>query len=98
MSATGPVTVVTEKMAVRIVALLLVLAALAVFVLWTVNPVGSGSETTFALFVGVDLVSVAMVSYVKRSVEETGRIGRVPMLAGCMFVLFLVAAGFYLLA
>lgn len=91
-------TVVTEKMGVRIVALLLIVAALSVFVLWTVNPVGSESETTFALFVSVDIVSVAMISYIRRSIGERDRIGRVPLLAGCFFIIFLVSLSFYLLA
>ena len=90
--------VVTEKMAVRVVALLLIVAALCVFVLWTVNPVGSGSESTFALFVAGDLLAVAMISYVQRSVSERGRVGRLPIIAGCGFIVFLVAAAFYLLA
>ena len=89
--------VVTEKMGIRIVALLLLIAALSVFVLWTVNPVGAGSETTFALYLAVDLICVAMISYVQRSVAGDGRIGRAPLIAGCCFILFLVLAGFYLL-
>jgi hypothetical protein len=89
--------VVTEKMGIRIVALLLLIAALSVFVLWTVNPVGAGSETTFALYLAVDLTCVAMISYVQRSVAGDGRIGRAPLIAGCCFILFLVLAGFYLL-
>jgi hypothetical protein len=91
-------TATTEKMAVRMVALLLMVAALSVFVLWTVNPIGSGSENTFALFVAVDIVSVAVISYIQRSVSERDRIGRFPVLAGCLFMVFLVAAAFYLLA
>jgi hypothetical protein len=96
-STTRSDAVVTERMGVRVVALLLLIAALSVFVLWTVNPIGSGSETTFALFVGVDLVSVAMISYVQRSVTQNGRIGIVPMVAGCCLIVFLVFAAFYLL-
>lgn len=99
MSSEGaPETVATEKMGVRVVALLLMVAALSVFVLWTVNPVGSGSESTFALFVAVDIVSVATISYVQRSIGEQDRIGRFPVLAGCFFMVFLVAAAFYILA
>jgi hypothetical protein len=90
-------SVVTERMGVRIVALLLLVALLSVFILWTVNPVGPGNETTFALYVAVDLVAVAMISYVQRSITGDGRIGRVPLIAGCSLILFLVLAGFYLL-
>jgi hypothetical protein len=96
-STLGSNSIVTERMGVRIVALLLLVALLSVFVLWTVNPVGPGSESTFALYIAVDLVSIAMISYVQRSVAEDGRIGRIPLIAGCSFILFLVLAGFYLL-
>ena len=91
-------TVVTERMALRIVSLLLLVAAISVFILWSVNPVGSGSESTFALFLGVDLVSVAMISYVERAVAREGRISRAPLVSGCCFILILVVSGLYLLS
>lgn len=91
-------TIVTERMALRIVSLLLLVAAISVFVLWSVNPVGSGSESTFALYLAVDLVSVGMVSYVQRAVAREGRISRAPLAAGSFFILFLVVAGLYLLS
>ena len=84
-----------ESMGTRIVALLLLIAAVSFVVLWTANPIGSGSETTFALFVAVDLVSVAMISYVQRSITFDDRIGRVPLIAGCCFIIFLVLTNFY---
>ena len=90
-------TTVVEKMSTRIAALLLLIAATSFVVLWTVNPVGSGSETTFALFVAIDLTSVAMISYVQRSMSFNDRIGRAPLIAGCFFILFLVLADFYLM-
>lgn len=89
-------TVVTEKMGIRIVSLLLLVAAISVVVLWTVNPLGSGSETVFAVYLGVDLIAFALISYVQRSVSNGGRIGRIPVVAGCLFMLLLVAVGFYL--
>lgn len=87
--------VVTEMMGVRIVAFLLLIAVLSVFVLWTVNPVGSGSETTFALYLAVDLIAVALISYVRRSVITDGKIGRLPIVAGCCFILILVLASVF---
>ena len=86
-----------ERMGIRIVALLLVIASISVFVLWTVNPVGSGSETTFALYLAIDLISVALISYVHRSVTGGDRISRVPLIAGCCFILLLALASFFLL-
>jgi len=96
-SASEGNVVVTESMAVRIVSLLLIVAAVSVFVLWSGSPTGSGSETTFALFLAVDIVAVAMISFVERSVSDQGGIGRAPMIAGCCFLLILVVAGIYLL-
>jgi len=91
-------TIVTERMGLRIVSLLLIIAAVSVFILWSVNPVGSGSESTFALFLAVVLVSVAMISYVERSVTREGRMARAPLIAGCFMILFLVLTGIYLLS
>jgi len=96
VSSPAKEAVAVERMSVRIVALLLIIAAVSVFMLWSVNPVGGGSETTFALFLAVDLVSVAMVSYVERAVSREGRLSRAPLIAGCCFILFLVVAGVYL--
>jgi len=94
--ASGRGNVVTERMAIKIAALLLLVAALSVFVLWTVNPVGSGSEATYAMYLAVDLVAVAMISYVQRAVSREGRMSRVPLVAGCLFMIFLVVVGLYL--
>ena len=90
--------VTTERMALRIVSLLILVAAVSVFVLWSANPLGSGSETTFALYLAVDLIAVAMISYIQRSVSREGRMGRLPVITGCCFIMFLVVAGLYLLA
>ena len=61
-SASNTDSVVTERMGVRIVALLILIASLSVFILWTVNPVGSGSETTFAVYLAIDLIAFALIS------------------------------------
>jgi len=96
--STSNADVVTERMGVRIVALLLLIASLSVFVLWTINPVGSGNETTFATYLAIDLIVFALVSYVRRRITDDGKIGRVPLIAGCCFILLLVFVGFYLWA
>jgi hypothetical protein len=90
--------VVTERMGVRIVSLMLLISAISVFILWSVNPVGSGSESTFALYLAVDLVCVAMISYVERAVAREGRVARAPLVAGCCFILFLIVVGLYLIS
>ncbi|GEM_PF-4965650 len=95
-SVSGENNAVTEGMGLRIAALLVIVAALSVFVLWSVNPVGSGSEATYALYLAVDLVAVAMISYVQRAIARGGRMARVPLVAGCIFIVVLVVAGLYL--
>ena len=92
----APDRIATERMSLRIGSLLLLVAAISVFVLWSVNPVGSGSESTFAMFLAVDMVCVAMISYVERAVSREGRMSRAPLVAGCVFILFLVFTGIYL--
>ena len=90
--------VIREKMGVRIVALLLLVASLSVFVLWTINPVGSGDETTFAIYLAVDLIAFALISYVRRRITDDGKFGRAPLIAGCCFILLLVLVDLYLRA
>jgi len=82
-----------EGMATRIVALLLLLEAVSVWFLWTFDGIGSGGETSFALFLAADLVSFAMISYTFRALKRDGRFARLPLLAGCAFIsaLFLFA-------
>lgn len=87
-------TVVSQRVGSIIVALLIVVALAAVAVLWTLNPTSSFSQSIFAVYLAVDLVSFAMISYVYRESKSGDRIGRVPVLAGCAFILALVFAGF----
>ena len=90
-------TVVTEKMGLRIVALLLLVAAVSVYILWSVNPIGPGGESIFALYLAVDLVAVAMIAYIQGAIARDGRLARAPLVGGCCFMLLLVLAGLYLL-
>jgi hypothetical protein len=82
-----------EGLATKIVALLLLLEAVSVWFLWTYDTVGSAGETAFALFLAADLVSFAMISYTYRELKEKNRFGRLPLIAGCVFIsaLFLIA-------
>lgn len=98
LSVSNNDSALSEEMAVRIVSLLLLIAAASLVVLWTLNPVGSGSENTFAPCLGVDLTSVAMISYVQRSIKSNDRVGRTPLIAGCCFILFLVLVSLHFAA
>lgn len=79
-----------EALGTRVVTLLLLLEALSVYFLWTFNPVGPEAEATFALFLAADLVSFAMISYVYRALKNESKIGRLPIIGGCIFILVLL--------
>lgn len=83
----------SESAGLTIVLLLLVLAFASVATLWTISSVGSSGESTFALYLAVDLVSFAMISYVYRTSKD-GMTRRLPLLAGVVTIVLLVAAGF----
>jgi len=83
-----------EGMSTRIVALLIIAALASVGTLWTINPTGSASESIFAVFLAVDLLSFAMISYIYRGSKGEDGIGRLPILAGCVLISILLFVGF----
>jgi len=91
--SSGSVSDAYEKLGLRIVALLILLEILSVYFLWTLNPVGSTAESSFAVFLATDLVAFFMMSYLVRSIMRYDRFGRLPVMAGAFFILILVFAG-----
>lgn len=89
-------TLLVEQITLRIVALLLVLELISVSFLWTLNPLTREGETTFAIFLALDLVAFAMISYTYRTKKRGESIGRAPLIAGCSFALLLLFAGLLL--
>lgn len=79
--------------ATRIVGLLVVVEAASVVFLWTINSVGQAEEGLFAIFLAIDLVSLAMVSNVYRSYKSGGNLNRGFLLAGCGLILIFALAG-----
>jgi membrane associated rhomboid family serine protease len=77
----------------RILVLLLLFGILSVVLLWTLNPTGSQSQTTFAIFLSIDLVVFAMVSYIFRVSKWGEEVRRLPLLAGCLALLVLLYIG-----
>ena len=77
----------------RIFVLLLVFGIVSVVFLWTLNPTGSQSQTTFAIFLSIDLVVFAMVSYIFRVSKWNEEAKRFPLLAGCIALLILLCIG-----
>jgi membrane associated rhomboid family serine protease len=77
----------------RILVLLLLFGILSVALLWTLNPTSSQSQTTFAIFLSIDLVVFAMVSYIFRVSKWKEEVRRLPLLAGCVALLILLYIG-----
>lgn len=79
----------------RIVVLLLALQVASTVFLWTLDTLNQISEEIFALFVGIDLVGFAMISYTYR----TGKRGESPrkgwMLVGCVLILVLIFSSLF---
>ncbi|MDG6915122.1 MAG: hypothetical protein JRM86_02895 [Nitrososphaerota archaeon] len=94
---TRGVSELKEEVGLRIVALLVVVAAAAVAAIWTLDTKSSASQSVFAVYLAIDLVSFAMISYVYRETKGGDEISRLPLLAGCVLLVILVAAGFAVL-
>ena len=78
----------SEEVGLRIVALLIIVSLASVVTLWTLNPTSSTSQSTFAIYLAVDLVSFAMISYIYRESKSGDEIGRVPLLASSALLVF----------
>jgi hypothetical protein len=87
-----------DEIGERVVALLLLVEAISVFLLWTLNPLTSQGQSAFALYLAVDFVAFAMMSYLYRTLSSNGKISRVLIIAGCIFVAALFFASFTLSA
>lgn len=88
---------IKEEVGLRIVALLVVVAGASVATIWTLNTTNPTSQLVFAIYLAIDLVSFAMISYVYRETKSGDEISRLPLLAGCILLIILVAAGFSVL-
>ena len=84
----------SERMAVRIVFLLVIIGFASSLVLWTIDTALASGEFLFAVYLSIDLISFAMISYVYRVTKTGDSIGRIPLLAGCILLVGLLIAGF----
>jgi len=76
----------------RVVISFLLLQALAISYLWTINGLSASGERAFALFLAVDLVSFAIVSYIYRTQRGGEEISRTWIFLGASAVLILLFA------
>ncbi len=83
-----------ERIAVRIVGLLVIVAFASSVVLWTIDTSLASGESLFAVYLSIDLISFAMISYIYRVTKTGDSIGRIPLLVGSVTLLLLLAAGF----
>jgi hypothetical protein len=81
---------VLSRYAARIVGLLVLVEAVSVVIVWAISAVGQTEEGIFALFLAVDLVSLAMISNVYRSYKHGLGLDRRFLLAGCALILIFV--------
>jgi len=84
----------TERTALRIVGLLVIVGLSSAFVLWTIDTSASSGESLFAVYLSIDLISFTMITYIYRVTKVGARPGRIALLAGCALLILLVAAGF----
>ncbi len=78
------------KFATWIVGLLVLIELFSVFILWTINAVSKSGEGEFAIFLAIDLVSLAMISNIYRNYKEGGKLSAGFVITG--FGLILVFA------
>jgi len=88
------VTEQAESVAVRIVGLLVIVGFASSLVLWTLDTSLASGESLFAVYLSIDLIAFAMISYVYRVTKTGDSIGRIPLLAGGIMLVLLLAAGF----
>ncbi len=81
----------------RIVALLLALQVFCTGFLWTLDALNQVSESVFALFVAVDLVAFAMMSYIYRSARVDSVAGKGWMLVGLVLMLVMMFSSLILI-
>ena len=92
----SPHASVMEAMGERIVALLLMVMAISVVLLWTLDPLTSQGQDAFAIYLAVDFVAFAMMSYIYRTLSSDEAISKVLIVAGCAFIAVLFFLSFTL--
>jgi len=85
-----------DEMGERVVGLLVVVMALSVFLLWTLDPLTKVGQDAFAIYLAVDFVAFAMVSYLYRALSSGGDFSRFLIVAGCSIIAILFFVSFTL--
>ncbi|MDA4125012.1 MAG: hypothetical protein OK438_06150 [Thaumarchaeota archaeon] len=72
------------------VMLLLLTQAFSVVFLWSLDTFTQASEDLFAIFVSIDLLAFAMLSYIYRKQRTEEGVGGWVIMAGCTAILILM--------
>lgn len=83
-----------DMLGVQVVTLLVIVAFASAFVLWTIDTSLSSGESVFAVYLSVDLIAFAMISYIYRVTKTGDPLRRIPLLVGSCVLIALVVAGF----
>ncbi|MCL5068279.1 MAG: hypothetical protein M1368_08000 [Thaumarchaeota archaeon] len=78
-----------------LITILVILQALSVLAVWTLNPMGKSSQQVFALFTALNLLSFAIISHSYRMRRGSGRLNGGLVLSGLGLILFLLVAGLF---
>lgn len=76
----------------KMVYLLILVEAVSVYFLWTLNPVTQVGEEVFAVFLAVDILSLMMISYIYRTYKSGDQFNRALLTSACALILVLVYA------
>jgi hypothetical protein len=79
-----------RKYSTGIVGLFLVVEAISVYFLWALNPTDALGEGIFAIFLAIDLVSFAVVSYIYRSYKSGAAFNRYLLITACAMIVILI--------
>lgn len=80
----------------RLVGLFLAIQVISLYFLWTLNTVNEIGEGRFAIFLAVDMVSFAMISYVYRAYKNNEQLNKGLVFGGCCMIIVLFFASFVL--
>jgi len=82
-----------QRIAVRIVYLLLIVSAISVVGLWTLSTSTVAGESLFAVYLSMDLVAFAIMAHVYGTVKAGNTLRRIPLIAGCVTLMLLIIVG-----
>lgn len=80
----------------RVVLPLVLLQAVSVVTLWSLDSLDKVGQETFTLFLAVDLIAFAIMAHVYRTTREGEGLGRRSALAGSLVILLILLTTLFL--